>query len=384
MILATPALSEEFALGVDPVGGRLENLQAIRLGIVLVVAKDARLDPFAGQGESHLHDPFPIACNPMAQIGHVFYREDELVMIGVGLVLKTFGRSFHQDSFVTGSPFAGKTLFLFPVNDPILSTANPRVKEIVKLRQSSQNDENWASSWLRGQTRSSNSWLPAGNPAKSTFAGNLPRRPEQKASSRLREQGRELVELGPDAFAKSSYKRNSEGILALAETWDLGLSWLPAKPRISLVLDEVEKPGNLGAILRTADAFGVSSVLLSEPELDFFNPNMVRSSRGLMAATKIGVGDKQEVFSWLDEEGLCLVGTSARAKKSYWDCEFKDGTAFVLGSEKLGLGPFWRERVQEWVRIPMEGRASSLNLNVSAACLMAEFNRTVSSTLQAP
>ncbi len=271
------------------------------------------------------------------------------------------------------------------MNDPILSTANPRVKEIVKLRQSSRRRRELGLFVVEGADEIKQLVTAGREPGEIYFCGEFVEKNGIGGFiEELREQGRELIELGSDAFAKSSYKRNPEGILALAETWDLGLSGLPAKPRISLVLDEIEKPGNLGAILRTACAFGVSSVLLCEPELDFFNPNMVRSSRGLMAAIKIGIGGKEEVFSWLDKQDLCLVGTSAHAKKSYWDCEFEDGTAFVMGSEKLGLGPFWRERVQEWVRIPMEGRASSLNLSVSAACLMAEFKRTVSSTLQAP
>jgi TrmH family RNA methyltransferase len=190
--------------------------------------------------------------------------------------------------------------------------------------------------------------------------------------------GCSLKELGVEAFAKASYKSGSTGVLAVFETWDLSIPRLQQSPRVALVVDEVEKPGNLGAILRTAEAFGVSTVLLSDPALEFFNPNVVRSSRGLMACLDIAMGTKEEIYSWLKKENLSLVGTSAKSSNSYWDQGFAHGTAFVLGSEKAGLGEFWRERIDDWITIPMKGEASSLNLNVSAACLLAEFNRSVS------
>jgi len=181
----------------------------------------------------------------------------------------------------------------------------------------------------------------------------------------------------PEAFAKASYKNNPEGVLAVVECWDLDLPAAPRSPRLVLVLDEIEKPGNMGAILRTAEAFGVSNIVLSEPVLDFFNPNVVRSSRGLMARLQVSAGTKEEVSTWLEQAGLRIVGTSSKSSKSYWDLQLSEGTAFVLGSEREGLGEFWKERIGEWARIPMEGEASSLNLNASAACLLAEFNRTV-------
>ena len=133
----------------------------------------------------------------------------------------------------------------------------------------------------------------------------------------------------------------------------------------------------MGAILRTAEAFGVSNIVLSEPVLDFFNPNVVRSSRGLMARLQVSAGTKEEVSTWLEQAGLRIVGTSSKSSKPYWDLQLSEGTAFVLGSEREGLGEFWKERIGEWALIPMEGEASSLNLNASAACLLAEFNRTV-------
>ena len=130
---------------------------------------------------------------------------------------------------------------------------------------------------------------------------------------RCESDGCSLRELGSEAFAKASYKSSATGVLAVFETWKLDYSRLRHSPRVALVIDEVEKPGNLGAILRTAEAFGVSTVLLSDPVLDFFNPNVVRSSRGLMGCLDIATGTKEETYSWLKKENLRLLGTSAKS-----------------------------------------------------------------------
>jgi RNA methyltransferase, TrmH family len=284
----------------------------------------------------------------------------------------------HERSFVTSSPFSGKTLFLFHVNELILSTGNPKVKELVKLRQSPRRRRELGLFVVEGIVEIG-ALLKAGKKIHETYyTEDLSRHAETwELLEAWQEDGCSLRELGVEAFAKASYKNSPTGVLSVFETWELSYSLLRPSPRVTLVVDEVEKPGNLGAILRTAEAFGVSSVLLADPALDFFNPNVVRSSRGLMACLDIGMGTKEEIFSWLKKENLSLVGTSAKSSSSYWDRDFAPATAFVLGSEKEGLGEFWRERIDDWITIPMKGEASSLNLNVSAACLLAEFNRSV-------
>lgn len=280
--------------------------------------------------------------------------------------------------FVTSSPFSGKTLFLFHVNEVILSTANPRVKELVKLRQSPRRRRELGLFVVEGIVEIS-VLLKAGKQIHETYyTEDLSLHAETwELLKAWQEEGSSLSELGVEAFAKASYKNSPTGVIAIFETWELNCSLLSPSPRLTLVIDEIEKPGNLGAILRTAEAFGASNVLLADPALDFFNPNVVRSSRGLMACMDIGMGSKEEIFSWLEKENLILVATSAKSPNSYWERDFVPATAFVLGSEKEGLGEFWRERIDEWITIPMKGEASSLNLNVSAACLLAEFNRSV-------
>jgi len=265
------------------------------------------------------------------------------------------------------------------VNEIISSTTNPKVKELVRLRQSSRRRRDLGLFVAEG-IGETEALLKAGRKVcEIYFCESFEESTEGAKFLELAKEGGCLViKLGTEAFAKASYKNNSVGVLALAESWTLDLPSAPRAPRLTLVLDEIEKPGNLGAILRTAEAFGVSNIFLSEPFLDFFNPNVVRSSRGLMASLQVNAGTKSEVYSWLEEEGLRLVGTSAKSSKPYWDLQLSEGIAFVMGSEKEGLGEFWKERITEWTCIPMVGGASSLNLNASAACLLAEFNRSVS------
>ena len=267
------------------------------------------------------------------------------------------------------------------MNEVILSTGNPKVKELVKLRQSSRRRRELGLFVVEGVLETS-VLLKAGKKIHEIYysKGLAGTGQTQELFERCREDGCLMRELGEEAFAKASYKSSQTGVLSVFETWDLDCSKLRQSPRVALVIDEIEKPGNIGAILRTAEAFGVSSVLLSDPVLDFFNPNVVRSSRGLMACLDIAAGTKEEVYSWLKKENLLLFGTSSKASHSYWEQEFATGTAFALGSEKEGLGDFWRERVDDWITIPMKGEASSLNLNVSAACLLAEFNRSIAWT----
>ena len=143
-----------------------------------------------------------------------------------------------------------------------------------------------------------------------------------------------------------------------------------------MVLDEVEKPGNLGAILRSVEAFGGTGVILSEPAVDFFNPNVVRSSRGLIGSLPVAKGTKDEVLAWLKNSNRSIWATSSHTTHHLGATSMSASAAFIFGSEKYGLGEFWKDQDLQWIKIPMKGSASSLNLNVSVACLLYEWNRS--------
>ena len=115
------------------------------------------------------------------------------------------------------------------------------------------------------------------------------------------------------------------------KSWGLSIDRVSElNPQICIVLDEVEKPGNLGAIIRTAEAFGINTIFLSDSSLDYFNPNVVRSSRGLMGAINVAMGTKDEVYSFLESNNFSILGTSRSSSTSYFDFKYKSKTAFFI------------------------------------------------------
>ena len=201
-------------------------------------------------------------------------------------------------------------------------------------------------------------------------------RTEEALLRRLEATGATVTELGKDAFAKVAYREHPDGLLAVAEIWELkiGRLSLGTNPLV-IVLDEIEKPGNLGGILRTADAFGVAAVLLADPALDFFNPNVIRASRGLSLRMPVAAGTKEEIFTYLLKNELRILGASAKNPVPLWEADLTGAFAIVLGSECEGLGSFWRERLDEALVIPMSGTADSLNVSVAASCFLSEAAR---------
>jgi len=201
-------------------------------------------------------------------------------------------------------------------------------------------------------------------------------RGEEILLHRLKETDAELVELGKNAFAKSAYRENPEGVIALAKTFDLQPSRLSLGANsLVLVLDEVEKPGNLGAVLRSAEAFGVDAILLSDAAVDFFNPNVIRSSQGLSLRLPVAVGSKEDVLAFIRAHNLRICGSSSKNAVPLWEGNFASGVAILFGSEREGLGSFWMENQDESLVIPMSGSSDSLNLSVSAACFLSEAAR---------
>ncbi len=263
------------------------------------------------------------------------------------------------------------------MTEPIFSTSNPKVKELVKLRKSSKKRRERQHFVVEGFWDIKNI-LESGRKIEELY---ICRELVEKAGLKdelvkFEKLNFLVIELSKDPFLKASYRRSSDGFLAIVNSWILSFDNLhKAKFQTCIVLDEVEKPGNLGAVVRTAEAFGVTSLILSDPSVDYFNPNVVRSSRGLMGSINVAEGTKNEVCSFLLENKISIIGASGSSPKSYWNFESNSKTAFLFGSEKEGLGQFWIEQVNDLIGIPMKGNADSLNLNVSVACILAEYNR---------
>lgn len=142
-----------------------------------------------------------------------------------------------------------------------------------------------------------------------------------------------------------------------------------------VVLDRIEKPGNLGAILRTADAAGVSAVLMSDPVSEIWNPNAIRSSLGALFRVPLGVGTEQEIAGWLAKRGVSIFAARADGGREYDQVSYPARTAIVIGSEALGLEDRWRGSHIASIHIPMRGVVDSLNASVSGSILMFEVAR---------
>lgn len=179
-----------------------------------------------------------------------------------------------------------------------------------------------------------------------------------------------------EVFDLIAYRENSDGLLALANEPQLSLSSLELGPNpLILVLESVEKPGNLGAIMRTADAAGVDAVLVCDPATDLFNPNTIRSSVGCIFTVPVRASTSHEALEWLKKHHISTAATTLEASTNYLDVDYTHPTAIVMGTEAEGLSGFWTENAQQRIRIDMNGVADSLNVSVTAAIVTFEALR---------
>jgi RNA methyltransferase, TrmH family len=185
-----------------------------------------------------------------------------------------------------------------------------------------------------------------------------------------------LIPVSKDVFDKVAVRENSGGVLAVAEqkTHRLDSLLLKSNPLL-LVLESVEKPGNLGAILRTADAAGVDAVIISDPQTDFYNPNVIRSSIGCVFTVPIASATSAETISWLKKNNISIYCTYLKAAKAYHEVDFKKGCSIVMGTEATGLSDTWVENATANIIIPMQGIIDSMNVSTAAAVVVFEARR---------
>jgi TrmH family RNA methyltransferase len=194
--------------------------------------------------------------------------------------------------------------------------------------------------------------------------------------ARLPTCGGELFELPRPVFEKLAFGQRSEGIVAVAAVPDASLSRLslPENPLVA-VLEGVEKPGNAGAVLRSADAAGLDAVVLADPRTDLYNPNAIRASLGTVFSMPTAVATNEEVVPWLRAQGLTVYAARVDGAIDYTEADFRRPSAIVLGSEAEGLGPPWSGDDVTAVRLPMLGVADSLNVAAAAVVLFYEARR---------
>ena len=177
-------------------------------------------------------------------------------------------------------------------------------------------------------------------------------------------------------FRKMAYREESDGIIAVAKPKRLSFDeiHLSVNPFV-IVLESVEKPGNLGAILRTADAARVDAVIVCDPQTDIYNPNAIRSSIGCVFTQPIVACTSEEALQWLKQAGVRIFAAELTASEWYHKADFTQPTAIVMGTEADGLTDFWLRNADCRIKIPMRGYIDSLNVSVSAAVITFEAMR---------
>lgn len=260
--------------------------------------------------------------------------------------------------------------------EKITSLQNPRVKQLVKLRERRERDD--AGLFLVEGYREIRRALEKGVRPKELYFSpewflgeNEPALIEQ-----AKQAGAQLFELAKDAFAKVAYRERPDGLLVVAPQWKHGLTdlMLAAHPFL-LVVESIEKPGNLGTILRSADAAGCDAVIVCDAVTDIFNPNVVRASTGVLFSVPIVVADSASVQAFLVEKGIRVVATTPDTPNLYTKADLRGPLAIVMGSEQYGLSQFWLKESNLLVRIPMAGQADSLNVAMATIITLFEAVR---------
>ena len=184
------------------------------------------------------------------------------------------------------------------------------------------------------------------------------------------------IEISKEVYQKLAYRDTTEGILAVAKTKSLQLADLKLSENpLILVMEAIEKPGNIGAVLRTCDAAKIDAVIIANPKTDLYNPNIVRSSVGCLFTNQIATGSTEEVIDYLIEKNINFYSATLQNSTSYHTQNYTLPTALVVGTEATGLSELWRKKATQNIIIPMQGEIDSMNVSVAAAILIFEAKR---------
>ena len=186
----------------------------------------------------------------------------------------------------------------------------------------------------------------------------------------------ELIEINREVFEKLAYRDTTEGVIAIARTKKLRLADLQLSENpLILIAEAPEKPGNIGALLRTADAANLDAVIIANPRGDLYNPNIIRSSVGCLFTTRIATGTTTEIIAFLKQHNISFYCATLQDSTAYHTIDYSTPTAVVVGTEATGLSAEWRDTATRNIIIPMQGMIDSMNVSVAAAVLIFEAKR---------
>jgi len=186
----------------------------------------------------------------------------------------------------------------------------------------------------------------------------------------------QIFEVEKKLFSRFAYREDTEGIAGIFKSRTIDLSELELKKNpLILVLESVEKPGNLGAVLRTADAAAIDAILICDPVIDLYNPNVIRSSIGCIFSQKIIICSSKQAIEWLKKQKITIYSAALTANKYYHQVDFRTSSAIVMGTEANGLSDIWLKKCDIQIKIPMLGKIDSLNVSNATAIIAYEAMR---------
>jgi TrmH family RNA methyltransferase len=260
-----------------------------------------------------------------------------------------------------------------PDDNSISSPSNPKVKNLAALSEKQKERREQGLFVVEGD-RELRHCIEAGFTVESLFicpeiAGGVP--------EGLPVPERSIFRVTPEVYSKVAYREGTEGIIAEVRERKLSLGGLQfhRKNPLVIVLEGVEKPGNIGAVLRTADGTGADAVILCGCPTDIFNPNVIRASLGSIFTVPTVCCESAEAIRWLKDNEISIYTAQLQDSRPYYDSDMKRACAIVLGSEDKGLTQAWRDASDAHVLIPMLGRMDSLNVSISASILCYEAVR---------
>lgn len=254
----------------------------------------------------------------------------------------------------------------------ITSVQNPFIKSLVLLQEKSKARKQSGTFLIEGQREIELAQKGGYEIETLLFLPEISSELEAKKLSR----SAELIEISKEVYQKLAYRDTTEGILAIAKSKNLSLSELNlGENPLILVAEAPEKPGNIGAILRTADAANLDAVIIANPKSDLYNPNIVRSSVGCLFTNNIATGTTEEIIAFLKAKNINIYCATLQNSTGYHTQDYTTPTALVVGTEATGLTQEWRDNATQNIIIPMQGAIDSMNVSVAAAILIFESKR---------
>ena len=259
----------------------------------------------------------------------------------------------------------------------ISSLQNPLVKELLQLQEKSRERKRSGLFVIEGILEIELALKGGYQLETILFNAEIISEKELATIKNLSQSNLIFVEITSEVYQKIAYRGTTEGIIATAKTKDLSLSNLKLSSNnpLLLVAEAPEKPGNIGALLRTSDAANIDAVIIANPKTDIYNPNIIRSSVGGIFTNTIATGTTSEVIAFLKEHQIDIYAAILQEAVDYHKCNYKGPTAIVVGTEATGLTEEWRQNSYQNIKIPMQGKIDSMNVSIAAGILIFEANR---------